>query len=399
MTLWQSKPTLLATLFIHAHLSTSLPAFILALMNNIATQTIDLAIQIQQIPAPTFSEGQRAEFTRDLFLKENLKDVSMDSLGNVYARLPGKQKKAKPLIVSAHLDTVFPTSISLQVKKEAGRIVAPGIGDNSLGVAALFGILWSMRERNLSLQHDLWFVANVGEEGLGDLRGMRAVVERFGANVIGYLVLEGLALGHVYHRAIGVRRYRISVKTAGGHSWSDYGKPSAVHELANLVTQFAGIRLPREPRTTLNVGTIHGGTGINVLASESKCELDLRSEDPKTLLKLIHQVEDLLKDSDRPGVRVLAEIIGERPAGEIPADHPLVKLAVDCTREQGLESALTSGSTDANIPLSSGIPSVVMGITTGGSAHTPQEFMEVDPVEKGMEALVRFVELVGERSE
>ncbi len=148
-------------------------------MTNLTAQLIDLAVQIQQIPAPTFSEGQRAEFTRDLFLKENLKDVSMDSLGNVYARLPGKQKKAKPLIISAHLDTVFPISISLQVKKEAGRIVAPGIGDNSMGVAALFGILWSLRERNINLSHDIWFVANVGEEGLGDLRGMRAVVERF----------------------------------------------------------------------------------------------------------------------------------------------------------------------------------------------------------------------------
>ncbi len=368
-------------------------------MTNLTAQLIDLAVQIQQIPAPTFSEGQRAEFTRDLFLKENLKDVSMDSLGNVYARLPGKQKKAKPLIISAHLDTVFPISISLQVKKEAGRIVAPGIGDNSMGVAALFGILWSLRERNINLSHDIWFVANVGEEGLGDLRGMRAVVERFNENVIGYLVLEGLALGHVYHRAIGVRRYRISVKTAGGHSWSDYGKPSAVHELAALVTQLTEVRLPRDPRTTLNVGTFGGGTGINVLASEAKCELDLRSEDPKTLLKLIHEVEDMFKSADRPGVKVLAEIIGERPAGDISANHPLVQLAVKCTREQGLEAVLTSGSTDANIPLSNGIPAVVMGITTGGSAHTPQEYMDVEPVGKGLDGLVHFVELVGKISE
>ncbi|MDO9302216.1 MAG: M20/M25/M40 family metallo-hydrolase, partial [Anaerolineales bacterium] len=243
-------------------------------MNNLPTQVTDLAVQIQQIPAPTFSEGERAEFVRGLFLKENLKDVSMDSLGNVYARLPGKQKKAKPLIVSAHLDTVFPVGVNLQVKREAGKIIAPGIGDNSLGVAALFGILWSLRERKIVLKHDIWFVANVGEEGLGDLRGMRGMVERFDSNpstgsrqgVIGYLVLEGLALGHVYHRAIGVRRYRITAKTAGGHSWADYGQPSAVHELAGLVTQLTALRLPRQPRTTMNVGTFSGGTGINVLA-------------------------------------------------------------------------------------------------------------------------------------
>ena len=321
----------------------------------------------------------------------------MDSLGNVFARLPGKQKKAKPLIISAHLDTVFPNSINLQAKKEAGRIVAPGIGDNSLGVAALFGILWSLRERNIELAHDVWFVANVGEEGLGDLRGMRGVVERFDKNVIGYLVLEGLALGHIYHRAIGVRRYRVTAKTAGGHSWSDYGQPSAVHELAALVTQLTAIRLPREPRTTMNVGTFGGGTGINVLASEAKFDLDLRSEDPASLSKLVHQVEELFRFADRDGVKVLAEIIGQRPAGEISAEHPIVKLAVNCMHEQGLSGVLTAGSTDANIPLSRGIPAVVMGITTGGGAHTTHEYIDLDPIEKGMDSVVRFVERVGEK--
>ena len=364
-------------------------------MNNLPAKIIDLAVQIQQISAPTFLEGPRGEFVRVLFQNEHLQDVSMDSLGNVFARLAGKQKKAKPLIVSAHLDTVFPNSINLQAKKEAGRIVAPGIGDNSLGVAALFGILWSLRERNIELEHDVWFVANVGEEGLGDLRGMRGVVERFDKNVIGYLVLEGLALGHIYHRAIGVRRYRVTAKTAGGHSWSDYGQPSAVHELAALVTQLTAIRLPREPRTTMNVGTFGGGTGINVLASEAKFDLDLRSEDPASLSKLVHQVEELFRFADRDGVKVLAEIIGQRPAGEIPAEHPLVKLAVNCMHEQGLSGVLTAGSTDANIPLSRGIPAVVMGITTGGGAHTTHEYIDLDPIEKGMDSVVRFVERVG----
>jgi len=204
-----------------------------------------------------------------------------------------------------------------------------------------------------------------------------------------------LALGYVYHRAIGVRRYRVTAKTAGGHSWADYGQPSAVHELAALVTQLTSIRLPRQPRTTMNVGTFGGGTGINVLASEARCELDLRSEDPKTLLKLTNQVEKLFKDAGREGVRMMAEIIGERPAGEIPADHPLVQLAVTCTREQGLDAGLTIGSTDANVPLSLGIPAVVMGISTGGGAHTLHEYIDVDPVTKGLDGVVRFVELVG----
>ena len=366
-------------------------------MTDLSNRVLNLAIQIQQIPAPTFAEGPRGEFVRDLFLKEKLKDVSMDSLGNVFARLPGKQKKARELVVTAHLDTVFPPSINLQIKQEAERVVAPGIGDNSLGVAALFGILWSLRERGILLKHDVWFVANVGEEGLGDLRGMRGVIKRFGRDGIGFLVLEGLALGHVYHRAIGVKRYRITARTAGGHSWSDYGQPSAVHELAALVTQLTAIRLPREPRTTMNVGTIVGGTGINVLAAEAKCDLDLRSEDPTTLSKLVHQVEDILMKASREGVKIMAEVIGERPAGEISAEHEFVQLALKCTQEQELDAVLTAGSTDANIPLSEGIPAVVMGITTGGGAHTVNEFIELKPIEKGMNSVVRFVEQVGER--
>lgn len=356
-------------------------------INNI----LDLAIQIQQISAPTFAEGPRGEFVRNLFIEEKLKDVTMDSMGNVFARLPGKQKKAKPLIVSAHLDTVFPSSTNLQVKKEAGKVIAPGIGDNSLGVASLFGIVWSLRNK---LNHDIWLVANVGEEGLGDLRGMREVVERFKDNVIGYLVLEGMALGYVYHCAIGVKRYRITTKTAGGHSWSDYGSPSAVHELANLITKLTSLRLPKEPRTTMNVGTIHGGTGVNVLASEAKCELDLRSENPKTLAKLVHQVEDILIHASREGVKVIAEVIGERPAGEISAEHELVKLAVKCLQEQNLSATLTTGSTDANIPLSQNIPAVVLGITTGGGAHTVNEYIDVSPIEKGMNSVIRFVEKI-----
>jgi len=290
---------------------------------------------------------------------------------------------------------VFPDSVNLQSREEMGKVIAPGIGDNSLGVGALFGILWALHQRKIELEHDLWLVANVGEEGLGDLRGMRAVVDRFNADVIGYLVLEGLALGHIYHRAIGVKRYRIYASTAGGHSWSDYGQPSAVHELASLVTKLTLMKLPRDPRTTMNIGTISGGTGINVLASEAKCELDLRSEDPATLEKIVQETEHLIHLANRNGVKVTAEVIGQRPAGEIPASHPFVQTSVDCMKRQGFEAVLTSGSTDANIPLSRGIPAVVMGITTGGSAHTLHEYIKTEPIATGMEGIVSFIESVG----
>jgi tripeptide aminopeptidase len=366
-------------------------------MNELVNHVIELAVQIQQIPAPTFEERKRAEFVCALFAEEGLVDVSMDEAGNAYGRLQTGTSGAgsvKPLIVSAHLDTVFPADTDLAVARDPGKIHGPGLGDNSLGVAALFGLLWMLRERRIEPAGDVWFVANVCEEGLGDLRGMKAVVDRFGGNVQAYLVLEGLALGHVYHRAVGVKRYRITARTPGGHSWSDYGRPSAIHELARLVVQLSSLELPAQPRTTMNVGKISGGTSVNVIASEAWLDLDLRSEGQDSLAALISAVEKLIQGANRPDVRVEAQIIGQRPAGQISPYHPLVRLGEDCLREQGLNAVLTSGSTDANIPLSMGYPAVVLGISTGGSAHTVHEFIHTEPVASGLEQLVRFVERV-----
>ncbi len=370
-------------------------------MSELSERIIELAIQIQQIPAPTFHEQKRAEFVRGLFEQEGLQNVEMDAMGNVYGLLKaeGRTSNVEPLVVSAHLDTVFPFEMDTAIRREAGRIYGIGIGDNSIGVAALFGLLWMLRDNPSSLpslpqgegKRDIWFVANTGEEGLGDLRGMKAVVERFGGGVTAYLVLEGMALGHVYHRAVGVKRYRVTARTQGGHSWSDYGQPSAVVELSKLVVQLAALKLPAKPRTTINVGKIQGGTSINTIPAEAWLELDLRSEGQAELAELVEGVERLIEAGNKPGVRLEAEVIGARPAGEMSPRHPLVKLAQKCLAEQGLGSVLTSGSTDANIPLSMGYPALVLGVTHGGGAHTKDEFIEMEPVEKGMAQLARFV--------
>ena len=371
-------------------------------MTDQITRLLDLAIRIQQIPAPTFEEGPRAAFVRDRFLEEGLADVSQDALGNVYARLPGHtlpspssvKEHARPLIVSAHLDTVFPVKTDLEVRREANKIHGPGLGDNSLGVAALFGLIWKLREQQVQMPGDVWLAEDVGEEGLGDLRGMRAVLDRFGPEVRAYLIVEGLAFGHVYHRAVGVQRYRITARTQGGHSWSDYGRPSAIHELAGLVAKLTQLQLPAQPRTTLNVGTISGGTTVNTIASEARLELDLRSERGDALADLIKEVEDSIASARREGLTIEAQVISRRPPGEIPADHPLIQLALECVRAQGLEGTLTAGSTDANIPLSRGLPAVVLGVTTGGGAHTINEFIDVTPIGQGMAHLVSFVSRV-----
>ncbi len=362
---------------------------------TIIKRLLDLTVKIQQIPAPSFAEVKRALYVKGLFQAEGLVDISMDEVNNVFARLPGGNK-GKPLLVSAHLDTIFPINTDLSTSQKKDRITGPGIGDNSLGIASLFSLLWLLKERKIILPGDLWLVANTCEEGLGNLRGMRTVVDRFGAEVQAYLVIEGLSLGYIQHRALGVQRYRITSKTKGGHSWSDYGAPSAIHELSALVMNLTAIPLANEPRTTMNVGRMGGGTSINAIASEAWLELDLRSENPQSLSDLVHTVEQIIETASSPEVRMEAEMIGQRPAGELSTNHPLVKLAEDCLKEQGIKPKLMIGSTDANVPLSHGLPAVVLGVTNGAGAHTTKEFIYTEPVERGIEQLVRFVSKVWE---
>jgi acetylornithine deacetylase/succinyl-diaminopimelate desuccinylase-like protein len=359
-------------------------------MSTLTERVLQLAVKIQQISAPTFDEARRAEFVRGQFAAEGLADVQIDAAGNVMARLPGTGGAA-PLVVSAHLDTVFPLDTDLSVIHQSDRIIGAGIGDNSLGVAGLFGLVWALRQQGTSLPGDVWLVGNTGEEGLGDLRGMRAVVEHFGGDVTAYLILEGMALGHVYHRALGVQRYRITARTSGGHSWTDFGRPSAIHELSAFVTGLSALKLPAEPRTTLNVGRIVGGTSVNTIAAEACLELDLRSESPKALEVLVRRVEEMIQALNRPGVSMQAEVIGRRPSGEIPASHPLVRLAVSCLAEKGLSANLTIGSTDANIPLSLGHPAVCIGLTSGSGAHTTNEFIHTGPLAAGLASLTETV--------
>jgi len=364
--------------------------------DTLIAHVLDLAIAIQQIPAPPFGEHQRGEFMRDRFVVENLTSVSVDELGNVYGRLPGKGQ-SNPLVVSAHLDTVFNFDTNLKIRREADKIFGPGIGDNSLGLAGLFGLKWAIQQKYGDIPEfpgDIWFIANVGEEGLGDLRGMCAVVDRFGEHVKAYLVLEGLALGHIYHRALGVRRYRISVHTSGGHSWVDYGNPSAIHELANLVNQLTAIQIPSRPRSSLNVGIISGGTSVNTIAAEAHIELDLRSEGSTALTNLTRRAESLVKETRKPGIEVDFELIGQRPAGKLASSHPLVKIAKRSLQAQGLQPILTIGSTDANIPLSLSLPAITVGLSTGFGAHTLNEYIHTDPLYQGIAQLVSLVEKI-----
>ena len=359
--------------------------------SKIIEHVLDLAVQIQQIPAPTFAEASRAAFLLGCFQGEERVEVEMDEMGNVFARLPGRGE-APPVILSAHSDTVFPATTELQVTRRSGRITGPGIGDNALGLAGLFGILWALKGQRRGLRGDLWLVANVGEEGLGDLRGMRAVVDRFKTHSPTFIVLEGMALGQVYHRGLGVRRYRITAHTPGGHSWVDHGEPSAVHELAVLVNRLLELPLPGQPRTTLNIGVISGGYSVNTIAAEAYLELDLRSEGTQSLAELTARVKALVHKANRPGVQLTVELIGKRPVGELPGHHPLVKLAVQSLIEAGLQPFLNIGSTDANLPLSEGFPAVCIGLTTGSGAHTLNEYILTRPLTQGLNHVLAMIQ-------
>jgi acetylornithine deacetylase/succinyl-diaminopimelate desuccinylase-like protein len=369
---------------------------------SIIDRVLELVVKIQQIPAPTFVEYQRAEFIQRHFLEVGIKDVFIDGTGNVYALIRGHGEKP-PLVVSAHMDTVFPADTNLAISRTPEKITGAGIGDNSLGLAGLFGLYWALCETSIMqdqkpfLAGDIWLVANVCEEGLGNLKGMKAVVNRFGGEALAFLVLEGMSLGYIYHRGLGVKRYRITVHTKGGHSWVDFGTPSAIHELADLVVKIKNLDFPIEPRTSFNIGVISGGTSVNTIAAEASLQLDLRSISTQALDMMSDQVEALVDLTNKKGgenIHVGAEVIGERPAGEIPEDHPLVKLAVECHAVNGLKAKLNIGSTDANEPLSRGLPAICLGLTTGGGSHTTAEYIDVKPVGQGLGILVDLVHAV-----
>lgn len=351
---------------------------------------LDQTCRIQQIPAPTFAEGARADYMLNTWQAIGLTELSRDATGNAYARLPGG--RGRPLVVSAHLDTVHPASAALPQRRSPERLCGPGIGDNSVSLAVLLalGKIWAA-EKTI-LPGDLWLVGNTAEEGLGNLTGMRGVVERFGAQPLAYLVLEGMGLGLVYHRGLGVNRYRISAETAGGHSWGDYGLPSAIHELAELITRLAHIPLSKRPRTTLNVGVIQGGTSVNTIAGRAWMELDLRSEDRGALDRLDLRVHQVVQQAEIPGVRFQMDVIGNRPAGELPSDHPLVRTAQQVLMSLGVKPILEIGSTDANLPLSLGYPSICIGLTQGNYAHTSEECIYTPPLKTGLLQVLRLIE-------
>lgn len=357
-------------------------------MPAITRYVIEQSMRLQQIPAPTFAEQSRAEAMLEYFQAHNLADTRLDAMFNVYGRLPGADASRLALIVAAHTDTVFAADTDLTLHREDNLIYGPGLGDNCFGLGGLLGLLATLRQQKITPQRDIWFVATSREEGLGDLGGMKAAYETLKERINGVINLEGLAFGHVYHAGIAVRRLHITSKAVGGHSWLHYGRPSAVHGITRLANRILDITPPQSPRTTYNIGMIEGGQGINVIATSAGMWLDLRSEDRTALAQLERQVRSQIAHLTNPELSFHVEVVGDRPAGRIAPDHPLVQVALAALSQVGVNGILETGSTDANVPLAENCPAVTVGITRGGNAHRLDEYVELEPVEAGVRQLI-----------
>ncbi len=361
-------------------------------------KVIDLSIAIQQIPAPTFAEHTRATFVQQQFEAMHLLDVRQDAMGNVFGRYPGRQSGA-PVVVSAHSDTVFPLDTDLTVRRESNRIHGPGIADNSAGVGGLLQLIALFTRFAIKPQRDIWFVVNVAEEGLGDLAGMREVVNTI-ENAHAYIVLEGGMYGYILHEAIGVRRYRVRVTTQGGHSWSDFGRPSAIHILSHIISSIDNIDVPDRPKTTYNIGVINGGTSINTIAATADFLLDLRSEETAGLDYLIERFQTIISRAQlKFDATIASEIIGNRPSGKIGRDTPLITHAAQALHAVGCPRIhYMRGSTDANIPLSLGIPAVCIGLGKSANAHRLDEYLDTKNFVQGMQQLALLTLLTADYS-
>ncbi len=361
--------------------------------------------ELVSIAAPPFGEGRRAEWLSERFRELKLEQVEIDSEGNVLGCYPGNRSHSGRacVLLSAHIDTVFPIHTPIAPLVEHNRLEAPGACDNGAGVAGILAVAAALESCGIELPCDLLFAGNVGEEGDGDLRGMRYLYgaspwrERIGANV----VLDGAGCEVVVTQALGSRRFLVTVQGPGGHSWTDAGTPNPIVVLSRAIASISEVALPAAPRTTLNIGTIEGGSSVNSIPERATARFDLRSLDAEQLVRLeveLHRaVEDAVlaanissrtKSTAHP-VQFRIERIGDRPAGRLSDDSPLLEALHAVDRHLGIRTEQRVASTDANIPLSLGIPALSIGAGgDGGGIHTRGEWYDASGRELALKRIL-----------
>jgi tripeptide aminopeptidase len=380
-------------------------------------QIMQWQTEMVAIPAPPFGEKARALWVAQRFREIGLQKVTLDSLGNVLATYPSASQAevteaVRPcILLSAHIDTVFPADTPLAPKLKGNRLYSPGACDNGAGVVGLFALASALQEVKYDVPADLIFLANVGEEGEGNLRGMRHIYQsplknRIAANI----VLDGAGHETVVTQALGSRRFLVAIHGPGGHSFTDSGTPNPIAALSSAIARFYTVPLPEDPRTTVNIGTIEGGTSVNSIPEQVSARIDLRSIDSEQLIRLeveLHRaVEDAVMDANqlasanaRGKLTFKIEKIGDRPAAKLPSDSPILDTLRAVDRHLNIKTGTRLGSTDANIPLSLGVMALSMGAGgDGGGAHTTAEWYDATNREMGLRRVLLLALAMLERA-
>ncbi|HEX3587331.1 MAG TPA: M20/M25/M40 family metallo-hydrolase [Candidatus Angelobacter sp.] len=356
--------------------------------------------ELTEIPAPPFGEAARTEWLRHRFIALGLEDVQVDELGNVLGTLHGK--RAGPMVgISAHLDTVFPQGTALQTREEANRLYGPGISDNAAGVIALLAVATALKRTQLQPAANIVFIGNVGEEGEGNLRGMRHL---FSASpwrdlIHSLLVIDGAGTDTFVNQALGSRRFEVTFRGPGGHSWSDFGVPNPIVLLSRALARFSEVHIPDSPRTTFNIGVISGGTSVNSIPESATARIDLRSASMEELQKLEDRLRECVAEAWREAplahrsgelkVTLAIESIGDRPAAELPANARILQIVRAADKHLHIESFPRLASTDANVPLALGIEATTIGAGgDGGGAHTLREWFDCSNRDLGLKRIL-----------
>ena len=352
---------------------------------------VDDIVRITEIPAPPFKEEQRAAAYEAMLREHALEGVERDAIGNVTGTRRGRAN-GRAVVVAAHLDTVFPEGTDCKVRRKGTKLFAPGVGDDSRGLAALLAFVRALDAGNIETEADLLFVGDVGEEGKGDLRGMRHFFTegRHRDRIDAFFTIDGLEADEITTVAVGSLRYRIAFRGPGGHSFSAFGTVNPAHALGDLLAGMARLDVPEEPRTTYSASVLGGGTSVNAIPEEVWVEVDLRSVDQgeldrldasmRALVEAAVAAENARRTGDADVVTAVTERIGRRPAGRTDHDSPIVRTAFDALDAFGFEARTKVSSTDANIPISLGIPAIRFGSGgTGGRAHSLEEWIDVEP--------------------
>mgnify|MGYP005815574389 CR=1 FL=1 len=359
----------------------------------------DQQMEVTAIAAPPWGEGPRGEWLLQHFQQYGLAHVERDDLGNVFGVRPGTDPEAPYVALSAHLDTVFPSGTVVEPRREAGKLYGPGISDNSAGIIALLAIAGAMQSTKLANRAPVLFIGNVGEEGEGDLRGMRYVFgqPKWEQSIAQLIAIDGAGTDTIITEGLGSRRYEVTIRGTGGHSWSDFGVANPIVALARVIERFTRTNVPAIPKTTYNIGVIHGGTSVNSIPESASMRVDTRSASVEELDRLERVLQDSL-DAVVPNplgrkrqelLTAEMRVIGNRPAADLPAEAYLLKIIRAVDAQLNNVARVQRASTDANIPLSLGREAIAIGAGgSGGAAHTLHEWYDPTGRDLGLKRIL-----------